>query len=289
MSEKGPDVNLEPVVAHGSRMSWAGLLRPGDEFGPVLRSRLAVLTAAEGPLLHRFYGAWSARYRRFTTNLSSPHVTVRVGELSESGNERILCLLHWVPQRELLRVDPGGLCQSDGWPIELWQRFISEMNHLAGDSVCEKLENFADSDRQGDIPIVVEWRALIRGRGSPDRPRTGLLGRGWIPVPARLETPGGAKTCILSWSPRRTMFRSLTDALESEEARREQPDPVNQARYYLECMLSKLHGVTFGPYDAIEDNRFEGSPLVRKLASSYHELEKRRIADAAHGRLDSFG
>ncbi len=84
-------------------------------------------------------------------------------------------------------------------------------------------------------------------------------------------------------------FQSLTEAIESAEARHEPPDLSNQAKYYLECMLSRFHCVEFGPSDTIEDRRFEHNPVLRELETEYEELEKMRIADPVRGRLDRFG
>jgi hypothetical protein len=288
MSPNPDGSELVPVVAHGARMSWAGLLRPGDEFCRAVRSQLAVLESADERSLRRYYGAWSSRYRRFTANLSSPNVRVRVGGPDESREGGTQCILHWVNRLDMLRIDPGGPCQGDGWPVELWQSFTSELDRLAGESLGEKLAGFVTSGVKEDVPIVAEWRALLPGRVKPDGTRAAHLGQGWIPVPARLETPTRTGVCILSWSPSPMQFGSLREALESPAARREHPDLTNQARYYLECMLSRLHGISFGPSDALEDKLLEQSTSVMELKSAYYELERSRIADPAYGRLDRF-
>ena len=67
------------------------------------------------------------------------------------------------------------------------------------------------------------------------------------------------------------------------------PDPANQAKYYLECTLSKLHGVRFGPDDHVEDPRYEDTTEVRGIGESLERLERQRIADPKFGSLDRFG
>ena len=284
-----PDPNLEPMVAHGSRMSWAGLLRPGDAFCPARRSRLATLTSESGPALKRFFGAWSVRYHRFTTNLSSPRVVVRPVEPGQQPGEGLQCILHWVKREDMVRTDPGGVCQGDGWPAELWKTFTSSLDSLPGRSVSEKLRSFLESDLRADIPIVAEWRDLLQPLSGRRKTADAYLGWGWIPVPETLELPSGTSACILSWSPSPFRFDSLRLALESADARLGRPDLPNQARYYLECMLAKLHGVTFGADDAIEDKWFEHDSSVVGLANPFAELENQRIADPGLGRLDRFG
>jgi hypothetical protein len=108
-------------------------------------------------------------------------------------------------------------------------------------------------------------------------------------VPATFLTEAGTTACIVSWDPNGVGFPCLSDALDSPEARRDLPDLVNQARYYLECTLAKLHGLRFGSGDAVEDARFAGSPEVMGLQDSFRELEKKRISDPRFGLLDRFG
>jgi len=69
--------SLEPMVAHGSRMSWAGILRPGNEFAPAVRSQLAIMTSESGPPLKRYFGKWNAAFSRFSTNLTSAKIIVK--------------------------------------------------------------------------------------------------------------------------------------------------------------------------------------------------------------------
>lgn len=234
MSTKPVNSDLESVVAHGARMSWAGILRRGDEFCRPARSQLAVLDSADGPPLRRYYGAGSSRHRRFTSNLSSPNVRVRVGEPGTSRKGGIRCILHWVNRKDMLRIGPGGAGQGDGWPVELWRSFTSELDRLAGASVGEKLSSFVASGLKEDVPIVAEWRALLQRRVESDATRATHVGQGWIPVPARFETSARTSVRTLSWSPSRMRFGSLREDLESADARRLEPDLINQARYFLE-------------------------------------------------------
>ena len=278
--------NLEPIVAHGSRMSWAGILRPRDEFSPSYRSRLAVLTADSGPRLRRYYGAWSGTYRRYTTNVSSPQLHVRALEPGERPGEGIQCILHWVRRNDMIRIGGGSVSHGDGWPEEVWKIFTSELDKLPPGSVCEKLRSFADSRMREDEPAVVEWRALLHG--EPVGGRVSTVGRGWIPVPIRLDSAKGTSACVVSWSPRGPSFRSLHEALESHDPVLGGPNLTNQAKYYLECMLAKLHGVTFGPDDAIEDAQFEKSSAFVDLVESYATKERELISNPEFGRLDRY-
>jgi hypothetical protein len=76
VDQKIEQPSLEPMIAHGSRMSGAGILRPGDEFTPAGKSQLAVMTEESGPPLKRYFGKWNITYRRFTTNLTSANSEV---------------------------------------------------------------------------------------------------------------------------------------------------------------------------------------------------------------------
>jgi len=126
--------------------------------------------------------------------------------------------------------------------------------------------------------------------GLPPRSTGPQAGRvGWIPVPATLLTVEGATTGIVSWDPIGHDFPSLTAALSSPEARRNPPDLVSQARYYLECTLAKLHGVRFGPCDSIEDEAFALSPEILALDDSFKRLEQVCISNPKLGLLDRFG
>lgn len=280
---------LEPIVAHGSRMSWLGVLRPGDEFSRPVRSRLAVLTAESGPTLARYYGTWSERYRRFTTNVSSPRIAVRQLRTGQEPGPGLHCVLHWVKREDMVGSGPGSACRADAWPTELWQSFTSELSHLPAGTVAEKLRDFAESNLQEQVPIVKQWRAWLhggepRGEGSESSTEYGL-----IPVPATLRTMRTTRACIVSWSPTTRKFRSLSEALESPEGLRRKPDLRNQARYYLECVLAKHHGVRFGTGDSIEDDRFEQSSEYQEIVGGLMESESARLKDPAFGRFDRFG
>ncbi|MGA7924066.1 MAG: hypothetical protein WCA77_08830 [Thermoplasmata archaeon] len=207
----------------------------------------------------------------------------------QSPGRGVQCVIHWVDALIVKSSGPGSVCAGDGWSKELWNAFLSDSDILSGNSLAEKLRSFRDSRRQDDNPLVAEWRAAVRsGRLSPS---TNLVDRGggWIPVPATLWTGGGSTACIVSWDPKGQEFPSLSHAINSPEGRRHPPDPVGQARYYLECTLAKLHGVRFGPEDAIEDEGFAHSPEVRELESPLKNLEQDLIASPGRGRLDRFG
>jgi hypothetical protein len=291
-------------------MSWAGLLRPGDEFPPPRRSRLAVLTAAAGGAApKRYFGGWSSVYRRFTSNLTSPRIVVTVMPPSGrrppvEGERGIECLVHWVDRRDVLRTDAKGVCHGDGWPIALWEAFVSRIDDLPEGSVARRLWSFAAAsstsqgeEEQREEPVVREWRALLRGAPPPLPPERSRLGPGWVPVPATLLTGSDARTaigsyCILSWSPRpagAAIFRSPSEALSSSEALRRKPDLQSQARYYLECDLAKLQGVRFGPDDILEDEVFARTPEVMSLRERLTAAEQERIADPRFGPLSRFG
>lgn len=289
MFESGNERALEPIVAHGSRMSWAGVLRPGDEFSRPVRSRLAVLLSDSGPTLTRYYGTWSDRYRRFTTNVSSPHIAVLQLRTGHEPGPGLHCVLHWVKRADLLRTGPGSVSEADSWPKELWERFTSELGHLPPGTVAEKLRDFAESDLQNQAPVVRTWRSWLHaGEGEFDGSES-TVEYGLVPVPATLRTMRTTRACIVSWSPTTRRFRSLTEALQSPDGQRRGPDLRNQARYYLECVLAKHHGVRFGTGDAVEDDRFEQTTEFQGLAGEMTRLELARLADPALGRFDRFG
>jgi hypothetical protein len=279
----------EPIVAHGARMSWTGLLRPADPFPPAVSSRLGVLTAESGPPLRRFFGSWSVRYRRFTSNLSSAKIRVQTAEPGWRPEGGIQCVVHWVDSHAIRSAGPGSVCTGDDWPPELWKAFLSEIDSLPRGSLAEKLSSFRDSHLQENTPIVAEWRNLLReGRLQPSTEPLGLSD-GWIPVPASLRTPSGSTACIVSWDPRGREFDSLSNAIKAPEAQHDPLDRASQARYYLECTLARLHGVRFGPHDAIEDEGFAHSPEVLSLEDSLKGFEQQCIASPKFGLLDRFG
>ncbi len=230
---------LEPMVAHGSRMSWAGLLRPGDNFTPARKSQRAVMKVEHGQALRRYFGTWSDRYRRFTTNLDSAKITVTALEPGQSG-DGIPCILHWVNRNDMIRSDEGSVCAGDGWPRELWDTFTSQLACLDGMYISEKLRSFLESDVKEDDALIRGWRHLLRS-GEAARGRvteTSALDLGWLPVPAPLTVDGGTATaCIVSWAPSAPFHSSLSSALASLSGARGAPDPRSQARYYVECVL----------------------------------------------------
>ncbi|HZW56735.1 MAG TPA: hypothetical protein VFF30_10650 [Nitrososphaerales archaeon] len=137
--------------------------------------------------------------------------------------------------------------------------------------------------------VVFQWRSRIKeGRTVPIAEQT-AIDESWLPVPATLVSDGGTSKCILSWSPGATFYHSISDALASAEAASKKPDLANQAKYYLECTLARLHGVGFGPDDYIVDESFALTPEVQEIKGSFTKLELERIADARFGRLDRFG
>jgi hypothetical protein len=281
---------LEPIVAHGSRMSWAGILRRGDEFPSAKMSQLAVLTAESGTPLRRYFGRWSGAYRRFTTNLTSTNFLVKTLRPGQRPRNGILCVVHWVDRSDMIRIGKGGVCYGDGWPVELWSAFVSELSSLPPGTVAEKLGSFADSRTQERNRLVTEWRARLKeGRVLPpgEGERRALTGERLLPVPVKLVTPDGPGVCIVSWAPRGRVYLSLSEALASPEARRRKPDPRNQAKYYLECTLARLHGVRFGKDDLIEDREYEKTSEVLGFRTAFKKLEARRIAKL--GLLDRFG
>jgi hypothetical protein len=280
---------LEPIVAHGSRMSWAGILRRGDEFPSPKVSQLAVLTAESGVPSRRYFGRWSEAYRRFTTNLTSTNFLVKTLQPGQRPKGGIMCVVHWVDRNDMLRTDKGGVCHGDGWPVELWKAFVSELDRLPPGTVAEKLHSFADSRMQERHTVVAEWRARVNDGVVLPLGEDGLhgLGESLLPVPVKMITPDGPGECIVSWAPQGKVYRSLSEALASPAASRRGPDLENQARYYLECTLAKLHGVRFGRYDSIEDEGYETTGEVLDLQASFRSREARRIAK--FGALDRLG
>ncbi|MDG6900281.1 MAG: hypothetical protein JRM88_06950 [Nitrososphaerota archaeon] len=281
--------SMEPMVAHGSRMSWAGILRPGNEFAPASKSQLAVMTTESGPPLQRYFGKWDAVFRRFTVNLTSSKIRVVALQPGQRGEGGIMCVLHWVDRRDMVRSDKRSVCHGDGWPTELWEAFTSQLANLPDGSIAEKLQRFLDSDMLDENEAVVLWRKRVKGGVTvPPEERTSIDER-WLPVPALLVSTDQPSRCIVSWSPGADFNRSMSDALASRVARLRRPDLTNQAKYYLECTLSRLHGVRFGPDDRVEDSRYENAKEVLEIRESLEKLERQRIADPKLGLLDRFG
>jgi hypothetical protein len=280
MARDDPFPGLEAIVAHGARMSWTGLERPGDEFPAARRCRRAVLRSESGPALRRGFGTWSGRYRRYTTQLSSPSVSVWPLEPDARAREGVQTLLHWVPRRSFEHTGPGSVCAGDGWPVALWERFLADPGRDRALPLATALRRFLDSDASAEHPVVAAWRAAVSGH-------RGGNGRGLVPVPARLVLPEAESDCLLSWSPGAPVLASLTEALTGSAAPEGDPDLAAQARYYLECTLGRFHGVEFGPADSVPDAEFERSEAYRGLAVDLEPLERRRIAE--RGRLDRLG
>jgi hypothetical protein len=279
---------LEPMIAHGSRMSWAGILRPGNEFAPAKKSQIAVITEVSGERVTRSLGNWNSSYRRFTTNFSSPELKVEAVHPGEKTGKGIQCILHWIERSDMIRSDEGGVCYGDGWPKELWDAFISEASTLAGETIAKKLRVFLDSDLKGENRMVAQWRSRVREGVLVPPNEQSEIDKSWLPVPAKLFLDDKESECIFSWSPGASFFHSLSEALASPEARQKKPDLSNQARYYLECTLAKLHGINFDdPNDFLEDRKYALCSEVKEIQDSFSKLELERISK--FGRLDKFG
>jgi hypothetical protein len=270
-------------------MSWAGILRPGDQFPPAIKSRLAVMTASSGPRLRRYFGSWSHRYRRFATNLSSPRIRVEIFEAGRAPALGIQCIVHWLDRRRVIATGPGSVCSGDGWPRELWTAFTSTLDELPPGTVAEKLNHFAvEADSPDQPEIVTGWRAQLRTEELPALTSASAVGGGWVPIPAELITPEGTSHCIVSWAPFASTYRSLSEAIASPLADRQQVDLVSQATYYVECTLAELHGIRFGPDDGIEDEEFAKRTEVMEVQERLRRFEEDHIASPGYGRLDAY-
>lgn len=289
---RAPDAHpaeLVPVLAHGARMSWAGLMRTGDEFPPGPRSRRATVTTSDGAPLQRFYGGWSDRYRRFTSNLSSPRLRVRVEDPDAAPAAGIQAVVHWVPRAALTGTGPGSVAAADGWPRALWAAFEAQAGGERGRPLGEQLQAFLHATSSEEVPVVRAWRRLLRAGSAAGADAVAEIGGAWVPVPAPLEGGEVPELGVVSWSPSPWRFASLGDALGSDAARDRPVDLALQARYYLECRLAALHGVRFSADDRLIDRAFEAGPAVRALRGEMTALERRRIGDARFGRLDRRG
>ncbi len=271
-------------------MSWAGILRPGNEFTPAIKSQLSIITADSDVALHRYFGKWNSAYNRFTTNFTSSKINVRAIAPDEEPSDGIQCILHWVDQKDMIRSDKGSVCYGDGWPKELWDAFTSELDNLPEGTVAEKLRSFLDSNLQRESGFVSLWRKRLKNGRLVRFEEQEELDRYWLPVPATLVVDKMKTQCVFSWSPGALFYGSLSEALSSPEAIEKKPDYQNQAKYYLECVLAKLHGVKFAfPNDFLEDEEYANRPEVKALQGSFTQLEKKRISDRRFGRLDRFG
>ena len=281
-----PDGQLEPMIAHGSRMSLAGILRPGNEFPRAKKSNLVVLKSDEGPALERYFGKWDSTFKRFTTNLTSTKIRIIGSDRQANG---IQCILHWVERKDMIRSDRGSVCQGDGWPVELWNAFLSELDNLPSGTIGEKLSCFLDSDLKEENSLVSKWRSRVREGRIAESPEESIIDKSWVPVPASLVI-GNAKTkCIFSWSPGARFYPSISEALSSKEAIEKKPNLENQAKYYVECTLAALHGVRFGSNDHVEDMKYTFTDEVQRVQKDMVKLEQERIADRNLGFLDRFG
>lgn len=276
---------LVPIVAYGARMSWAGILRPGDRFPLPRRSRLASISSESGPGLRRSFGSWSERYQRFTANLSSPRLEVRIVRPEDPRPHGILGFVHWVDRASCMHSGPGSVPAADGWSVPFWDSFVSILDRWTSGTVPEKLRRLLERPFENEPPVLAAWRSLVLHGPVPPERRAAV---GWVPIPATLRTDGRATECIVSWEPGAPAYASLSEALSSDEARRRPPDPEAQARYYLECRLSALHGVRFGAHDAIADPAYARSPFVEALQRGFEKLERGRIADPNFGSLAGF-
>jgi hypothetical protein len=271
-------------------MSWAGILRPGDQFPAAIKSELAVMTASSGPRLRRYFGSWSTRYRRFATNLSSPRIRVETFVASRPPALGIQCIVHWLDRRRVIATGPASVCAGDGWPPELWKAFTSTLDEAPPGTVAEKLNSFAAAADSPDQPeIVTGWRAQLRTAERPALTSLSALGGGWVPIPAELITPERTGHCIISWAPFAPAYRSLSEAIASPLADKQPVDLASQATYYVECTLAKLHGIQFGPDDAIEDEEFAKRSEVENVRKRLRRFEEDCIARPDFGRLDANG
>ena len=276
--------HLEPMIAHGSRMSWAGIMRSGNEFPRAKKSELVVLRS-EGSTLKRYFGKWDYSFKRFATNLTSAKITV--GVTGEEGG--IQCILHWVDRKDMIRSDKGSVCQGDGWPSKLWDAFLSELPNLPSGTIAEKLSSFLDSNLKEENPLVSEWRRKVRNGKIVEPEKESIIDRSWVPVPASLIIGNKKTQCIFSWSPGAQFYPSISEALSSSEAIEKKPSLENQAKYYVECTLAALHGVRFGSDDYVEDMKYTFTDEVQRVQKDLVKLEQERIADRNLGFLDRFG
>ena len=270
-------------------MSWAGILRPGNEFTPAKKSKLAVLTTDSDIPFRRYFGKWDGVYNRFATNFTSSKIKVEAIAPNEEPSDGIQCILHWVDQKDMIRSDKGSVCYGDGWPKELWDLFTSQLDNLPQGTIAEKLREFLDSNLLEENRFVSLWRSRLRKGTLVDEQKEDL-DRYWLPVPATLIIDREKTQCIFSWSPGALFYESLSEALSSFEAIEKKSDYQNQAKYYLECVLGKLHGVKFDSQDdLLQDEEYAHRPEVKGLQDSFTQLERERISDRRFGRLDCFG
>ncbi|HZW56734.1 MAG TPA: hypothetical protein VFF30_10645 [Nitrososphaerales archaeon] len=116
-------------------------MRPVNEFALAAKSQLAVITEESGPAVKRYFGKWNSAFNRFTTNLTSVKIKVTTLEPDERRSDNgVMCILHWVDRKDMVRSDKGSVCYGDGWPTELWDTFTSQLSSLPKGSIAEKLK-----------------------------------------------------------------------------------------------------------------------------------------------------
>lgn len=248
-------------------------------------SRRAVMIAESRATLVRYFGRWSEQYQRFTTNLSTSRFSVRVLGADEASLPGIECVVHWVDRDAMFSTGEQSVCRSDGWSIELWQRLMAILQQGGDRAIALGLQALATSPTPGEGAIVAMWRAAIAGESGywPDD----YLPSALLPVPRPLVLGDVVTACVVSCSPNARVFPSLSDAIGRQTTEGRRLDRENQARYYLECTLSRLHGVRFGPDDYIIDEQFEATPEVQRLTPAYTARERSLIADPSLGNLMS--
>jgi hypothetical protein len=248
------------------------------------------MTGAEGTDLERHFGQWSTRYRRYTSNLTSPRIHVRVLADGEEPTAGIQCIVHWVPRAAMLSTGAGSICQGDGWPVALWRQLTSRIHGRGEATIAARLRALAmDTADTSDDPVTA-WRvAITRGEVDTTSAERAFEGR-WIPVPADLSVGEERSACIVSWSPTAPFFPSLSEAIRSgTRSNGQQVDLLSQAAYYLECTLATLHGVRFGADDHILDRQYEGTPELAQMRPLFQARELQYVQNSAFGNLSQHG
>lgn len=275
-------VNLEPIIAHGARMSWVGLLRAGNEFPRSAISRRGVMTPTSAAPLKRCFGLWSDRHGRFVSNLSTPKLTVRILEEGEETEQGVQCIVHWVDRGAFLNTGPNSVCAGDGWPVDLWNSILSEVRTSA--SLAEGVYALLAEPASRDSASVREWRSAVDGTSE-----SVTAPSGWLPVAVELVNARTSTACFLSYAPGAPFVASLSDAMQMAGSVGRSVDRRAQAIYYLECTLAQLHGVQFGADDFLRDAEFETSSEVRGLRSEFLGRENRYLASPGYGILGNRG
>jgi hypothetical protein len=244
------------------------------------------MTASSGARLKRYFGQWSEEYQRYTTNLRSSDVTVRVLGPEEQPNTGIQCIVHWVDRSALLSTDAGSVCASDGWPVELWHSLLAALRRRDSRGVADGLRELVlAGPNDAEDSSIAAWRSAIASRAADMEAAHQRWTNRWLPVAAELLTQQGPTACIVSWSPTARPFASLSEAIAIGMADGRGIDRESQAVYYLECTLATMHGVRFGLDDQIVDKDYEETPEVKRLLPLYQYREAQHVADAAFGDL----